>query len=181
METHDAEEYTASVVQIGRGWYRQIQLATRLGVPAALGLSTDEWVKTRIGGYVRMEVDERRAAVKELANEGHSTREIASFVGVAHETVRRDLDSVTNVTEKAATPGVAVTNVTTPPDADEPPDHVPIVGRMQLPGEGLQLARMAIFQMQKIRPNDPERSAAFQAMRTWLDENERKRQRKGMR
>jgi hypothetical protein len=56
-----------------------------------------DWVQDRLGGYVRMGVDERREAVAELAEDGLSLREIAGVVGTSYETVNRDL-SVTNVT-----------------------------------------------------------------------------------
>jgi hypothetical protein len=45
------------------------------------------------GGYVRMNVEDRRKAVAELAAEGESNRSIAQALGVGETTVRRDLDA----------------------------------------------------------------------------------------
>src|SRR5690606_36743982 len=66
------------------------------GVPQALGLTVREWVETRLGGYVRMSIEERKQAVLELAEEGHSQREIAEVLGVGKTTVDRDLDTGPN-------------------------------------------------------------------------------------
>lgn len=63
------------------------------GVPKALGLTVEDWVQKRLGGYVRMSIDERREAVKELSEQGMSEREIASVVGVSDTTVHRALAS----------------------------------------------------------------------------------------
>jgi protein gp37 len=87
----DAEEWTQSLEQVSAGAWRQIALAQRLGVPKALGLTTEQWVKDRIGGYVKMSIPARREAVAELAAEGQSNREIAKVLGVDETTVRRDL------------------------------------------------------------------------------------------
>jgi hypothetical protein len=67
VKREDAEEFTQSLGQIVGGSWRQIALAKRLGVPQALGLSVDEWVNKRLGGYVRMTVEDRRRAVEEGA------------------------------------------------------------------------------------------------------------------
>jgi hypothetical protein len=87
--------------QIVGGSWRQILLAKKLGVHAALGLELNEWVRDRLGGYVRLEKSERLEVVKELAADGASTREIAEVIGVAHKTVARDL-SVSNDTKAPA-------------------------------------------------------------------------------
>jgi transcriptional regulator with XRE-family HTH domain len=100
MNRADAEEYTQSLGQIAAGSYRQIVLASRLGVPEALGLTTADWVKDRIGGYIRMSKPDRTEAVLELTAEGMSTREIAEALGVDHGTVARDLRDVANATDE---------------------------------------------------------------------------------
>ena len=87
----DAEEYTQGLSQIGAGWWRQIALGERLGVPDALGLSTRDWVEQRLGGYIRMSIPERKEAVKELAAEGMEQAEIADVLGVSQPTIHRDL------------------------------------------------------------------------------------------
>ena len=64
-----------------------------LGVPKALSLTTEEWVKQRLGGYVRLSVEERRQAVTELAAEGQSNVAIAQVLGVDEGTIRGDRKS----------------------------------------------------------------------------------------
>ena len=91
MTPEDAEEYTQALGQVISGGWRQIALAERLGVPQALGMTTREWVEKRLGGYVRMSIPERREAVKELAAEGMSQRQIAAVLGVDPMTVNHDL------------------------------------------------------------------------------------------
>lgn len=91
MERQDAEEYTRSLGQVVGGSWGMIALADRLGVPAALGMSTREWVETRLGGYVKLTIEDRREAVAELAAEGLSQRGIASVLGVDPMTVNRDI------------------------------------------------------------------------------------------
>ena len=60
-------------------------------MPKLLGLTVDEWVKQRLGGYVKYLVEERQEAVQALAAEGHSEREIKGVLGVDRNTVRKDL------------------------------------------------------------------------------------------
>jgi hypothetical protein len=61
-----------------------------MGVPEALGLTTEEWVEERLGGYVRLNIPERREAVTELSEEGLSNVAVAEVLGVGEATVRRD-------------------------------------------------------------------------------------------
>jgi len=110
MKKEDAEEFTQSLGQIVGGSWKQISLAKRLGVPKALGLGVDEWVNTRLGGYIKMNIEERRQVVEELTAEGASTREIAEVLGTSHMTVARDL-GVTNVTDSTVEDAETVTNV----------------------------------------------------------------------
>ena len=102
MNKEDAEEYTQSLGQIVAGSWRQIALAKRLGVPKALGLSTEQWVNDRLGGYVRMSVAERREAVAELSQKGHSIREIAEITGASKSAVGRDVPNGTPIDAVAA-------------------------------------------------------------------------------
>jgi hypothetical protein len=96
MTPEDAEEYTQSLGQIGGGLWRQVLWAQRMGVPAALGLTLREWVDNRLGGYVRMAVEERREVVAQLTakpedgGEGLSNVAAADVLGVDEKTVRND-------------------------------------------------------------------------------------------
>ena len=89
MNAQDAEEYTQALGQIVAGSWRQIALAKRLRVPKALGLSVEEWVKERLGGYVKMSVAERKDAALELKVDGYSNREAAEILGCGETSVRR--------------------------------------------------------------------------------------------
>lgn len=95
LSAEDAEEYTRALGQIMSGGWRQIALAKRLGVPEALGMTTDAWVSSRIGGYVRLGLDDRRLAARELTDpDGEfqmTHHQAAEVLGVGETTVRRDL------------------------------------------------------------------------------------------
>jgi hypothetical protein len=91
MNRQDAEEYTKSLSQIFRGSWEQIAWAEGQGIPQALGLTTQQWVKERLGGYVQQSIEERRKAVKILTDEGKSTRQVGEIIGVDGSTVVRDL------------------------------------------------------------------------------------------
>ena len=93
MEVDDAEEYTQALGQVASGAWRQIALGERLGVPDALGLTTRDWVEKRLGGYVRLNLPERREAVLELVADGRTQEEAGDIVGVSGPTVSRDLAS----------------------------------------------------------------------------------------
>lgn len=95
MTPEDAEEYTQSLGQIVGGSWRQIALGKRLGVPRALGLTTEQWVRERLSGYIKLSIDERREAVKDLTADGQSTREVAEILGVSHVTVADDVKKLT--------------------------------------------------------------------------------------
>ena len=90
LSAEDAEEYTAALGQVVAGGYRQVALGVRLGVPQALGLTVGDWVEHRLGGYVRLSIPERRAAVAELTADGLTQREVAEVLGVGEATVSRD-------------------------------------------------------------------------------------------
>jgi hypothetical protein len=57
----------------------------------------------RLGGYIRLSIEERREAVAELTEgEGLSNRETADVLGVDSATVDRDRKSAANAASKAA-------------------------------------------------------------------------------
>ena len=102
LSAESAEEFTQSLSQVFAGSYRQILWAQQEGVPQALGLTTEQWVNDRLGGYVRMQVPDRRKAVAELSKEGLSTRKIGEVLGVSKDTVHDDQRAtVGNPTPKA--------------------------------------------------------------------------------
>lgn len=90
ISAEDAEEYSESLAQIGEGWWRQIALAFRMGMPEALGLSHDEW-KTKYFGHIRVSREQLPSAAKELQDEGLDQRESADVLGVNQSTVSRAL------------------------------------------------------------------------------------------
>lgn len=100
MNEAEAEEYTQSLGQIVAGSTRQIYWAKRNGIPEALGLSVEQWVNNRLGGYVKLSILERRELALEMEADGESTREIAKVLGVGHATVARDLKPVSNETDE---------------------------------------------------------------------------------
>jgi hypothetical protein len=93
VNAQDAEEFTQSLGQIIGGSWRQVAIGQRLGVSKALGLTTEQWVNKRLGGYVKLARDDRREAVKELRVDGYSNVEIGKVLGVNEGTVRHDLSS----------------------------------------------------------------------------------------
>jgi hypothetical protein len=89
ISKQDAEEFSQTLEQIGEGWFRQLALGIKLGVPEALGLTRRQW-SDRLGVKVR-NAEERRDAVIELTDEGLSRRAVGDVLGVDDRTVRRDL------------------------------------------------------------------------------------------
>lgn len=119
ISPEDAEEYTQALGQVVAGGWRQVALGRRLGVPQALGLTTEQWVENRLGGYVRLSVEARREAVRELKAEGLSTREAGEVLGVSNYTISTDNRAVSNLTPEPANAGAgsgeAVSNLTPEP------------------------------------------------------------------
>jgi hypothetical protein len=151
MLTADAEEYTQALGQVVAGGWRQVALGERLGVPAALGLSTEEWVQQRLGGYVRLSIPKRREAVAELTDEGMSTREIGDVLGVDHATVARDA-AVANATaeSEASPPEPASEDVTVAfATAESPEPELPPGDEPQPVAEVMELAP------EKPEPDEP--------------------------
>lgn len=127
ISKEDAEELSQSLGQIVGGSYRQIATLARMGVPRALGLSTQEWVENRLGGYAKLSIQDRREAVKELLEEGFSQRQTAEILGVGEATVRRDKETAPNGADWL--PEQAESHTTAPNGAqlDEPILDVDIV------------------------------------------------------
>lgn len=102
-----AEEFTRALGKTTEGVYELILHAHKTGVPKALGLTTPQWVKQRLGGYQKLDVDDRREiALRLKADEDMSTREIAGVLGVDHVTVMNDL----RAGENSPTPQISESN-----------------------------------------------------------------------
>jgi phage N-6-adenine-methyltransferase len=137
MNREDAEEYSQSLGQIMGGSWRQIELAKKLGVPSALGLKVTEWVEKHLGGYVRLSIPERREAVKELTEQGQSTREIGEVLGVDHKTVVNDLKAggENSPTALEAPQDSVISQVSNGENSPESTEAVPHNHRAQSTGE----------------------------------------------
>jgi hypothetical protein len=110
MNREDAKEYTDTISLVAEGAYRQVALGIKWGIPKSLGISREEWV-SRIGS-IKMSIEDRREAVKELARNGHSNREIGDILGVDEITVRRDKEGdATNVAEHHKKPKEAMVDM----------------------------------------------------------------------
>lgn len=127
ISPEDAEELTQSLGQIVGGSWRQIAAFTRMGIPKALGLSTQEWANTRLGGYARLSIEDRREAVKELLDDGFSQRQAAEIIGVDHKTVGNDKAAIQGgenspKQEKSPTPeqgGSITSGENSPPELED--------------------------------------------------------------
>lgn len=108
LDEEAAEEFTAALGQVLAGGLRLAEWGQDNGIPAALGLSGEQWAQKKLKGYVHWDVDERRLVVKHLKDMGLSTRKTAAILGVSRETVRGDLKPAKNL---SAPP--------TPPPGDE--------------------------------------------------------------
>ena len=87
----------------------------RSGSDGLLGGSQRLGLGQRLGGYVRLRIEERHEAVRELTAEGMSARKIADVVGVSHETVARDVRNLTPPEPPAELgPGVGSSRTSTP-------------------------------------------------------------------
>jgi len=124
VKPEDAEEYTQALGLVVAGGWRQIALGKRLGVPDALKLTTEEWVKGRLGGYVKLFGDERTAAVIELQAQNFTQREIAEITGLGLGTVNRGLNGVPDGTDEPSEPAEkpTISMVDVPNGTSEPLD-----------------------------------------------------------
>jgi hypothetical protein len=65
-------------------------------------IADEEW---RLGGYVKLAIDDRREAVRELTDQGHSQREVAAITGLSQPTVQRALADDSNESKTALSDG----------------------------------------------------------------------------
>jgi hypothetical protein len=87
MTPEEAKEFSEARGQIQGGSWRHAALAANLGIPEALGLSLDEWIKKYCGGHIKMVAEKRREAALELSKDGFSNRKIAKVLGVDKNTI----------------------------------------------------------------------------------------------
>jgi phage N-6-adenine-methyltransferase len=146
MNHDDAEEYTQALGLVVAGGWRQVALGKRLGVPRALGLSTQDWVENRLGGYVRLSITDRREAVRELSEDGMSNRQIAEVIGVSPKTVDRESTASNDAPLAADTDvnGPTTASNDAPPPASEPDatldeGHIPLPDDEPEPPTGRRL------------------------------------------
>jgi phage N-6-adenine-methyltransferase len=100
MNREHAEEFTRTLGQILGASWRQIKLAHRMGVPKALGISTQQWVTESLGGYLKLSPGEQEEAVGELTAEGYSQRQIEAITGINDTRVHR-IQSASNEADDA--------------------------------------------------------------------------------
>lgn len=103
ITTEAAETFTDALGSIVTGTLSLMEWGNEQGIPAALGLTPEEWALRKISGHPRLSIAERRQVVSALSANGLSQREIAATVGVGVGTVNRDLD-VPNGTKDEETP-----------------------------------------------------------------------------
>lgn len=101
MNEQQAREFTEGLGNVLKGSWQLIKNARDLGVPDALGMTTEEWVRDKLGGYTKLPKEERQQAALELKEEGYSTRESAEILGVTNATVARDIGSENNGLDSA--------------------------------------------------------------------------------
>jgi len=89
----DAEEFTQTLEASGKTFWRQILLAKKMGIPQALGLELKEWISERIGGTIKLSIEDRLEAIKEIKAEypKMSQREIGTVLGVHKSLIGKDL------------------------------------------------------------------------------------------
>lgn len=90
-----AREYSESLGQIGLGWWRQVAWAHRQGIPAALGVTTREWVTQFVGAWAKLPIGDRREALLELTSgpDPLNQKEAAEVLGVSEATISGDMHS----------------------------------------------------------------------------------------
>lgn len=102
LSRQEAEEFTSNLGQVAVGNFGLMEMAMHtLRVPDALGMTNEDWVQERLGGYIRWSVSQRREAVRELSGERNesgryerSDRQVAEILGISTTTVVRDREVI---------------------------------------------------------------------------------------
>jgi N6-adenosine-specific RNA methylase IME4 len=150
-----AREYSEALGLIGGGWWRQVAWAHRQGIPAALGMTTREWVTAFVGGWAKLPVGDRREAALELTSgpDALSQRAAADVLGVDRDTVARDLAAFPPPTVSSEPDGGGIPATPTPLPTGryrciviDPPWPMDKISRNTRPkqGETLDYATMTI-------------------------------------
>lgn len=136
LSREEAEEYTKNLGSVTVGNWGLMEMARdTLKVPDALGLTFDEWVQDRLGGFVRRSVEQRREAVRELSGEKtgegkqaryvRSAKDVAEILGVGEATVKEDRTVLEAMASTApATNRLEIAETSTAP-ASEPKKMTP--------------------------------------------------------
>jgi len=132
MDREEAEAFTSGLGQVFGGGWQLILSAQRMGIPQALGMSTDAWVHERLGGYVRLSIEDRRQAVAELTEAGLSSRQAADVLGVGRSTVARDQQAGPFGPDADGGPG-EMWATHDPNGSDAPPDYTDEEAQQVLP------------------------------------------------
>lgn len=185
---------TKSKAWIGDGWHR-ILAARQLGLEEIRATvhagGRPDALKHALGanavhGYRRSNADKRRCVEIALAEFPKlSSRAVAKLCGVSHVFVEgqrpRELETVTSSKragldgkERPATGNHGViplepAGARAVADAVEAQHQRPKLGP---PSFGMQFARMAVMDLEQIRDDDTERSAALRYVREWIDARE---------
>jgi hypothetical protein len=110
MTREDARELFDSTVGITGLNLRQHRCLQKQGVHKALGYSSyGELMDAEGIPHVKLSLDERKAAAREMILDGAGTKEVADVVGVDQRTIQRDL--ATNVAKNGKRKADSTTNV----------------------------------------------------------------------
>ena len=114
MKRESAEEFTDALGQVFSGAVRLAEVASDIGIPKALGLTPEQWAQRRLAGRLQLEREERQKVV--AANPTKSSRQLSEALGVSHQTIVNDRETVKNLTarrmETESGEGATVKNLT---------------------------------------------------------------------
>jgi hypothetical protein len=131
-----------------------------------------------VNGLRRTNADKRRCveiALEEFPN--LSSRAVAKMCGVGHEMVdaqRPPLAETANAPATRTTSDGRQYPARRAPATkiDESPDRTPEKPlKLGPPSDGMDLARMAVMDLEQIRPDDTQRAEALQYVRRWINEH----------
>ena len=175
---------------IGDGWHRALAAKSIERESIAANLNPGgraEALKHALGanalhGHRRSNADKRRCveiALREFPN--LSSRAVATMCGVHHDTVEAARPQLADSASSTRTglDGKERPARRTVPEPQEPDNDEPVIERndsgakrvLGPPSDGMQFSRMAIMDLEQIRPDDAERDEAFESVLTWISEH----------